>query len=112
MTTQAFEQFRTQVSADKALQTAAAACFSSPPTEGSTGFDKLIALGKSHGFDFTAQDVQGGLSTGNATLSDSELEQVSAGGASNDGLRSLWEKIQAALLSIAPTLIGGKYPPR
>ena len=79
MTTPAFEQFRTQVSADKALQTAVAACFSSPPTEGSTGFDKLAALGKSHGFDFTAQDVQGSMVTGDATLSDFELELVSAG---------------------------------
>ena len=49
MATQAFEKFRTQVNADKALQAAVAACFSSAPTEGSTGFDKLAALGKSHG---------------------------------------------------------------
>ena len=33
MTTQAFEKFRTQVNADQALQTAVAACFSSPPTD-------------------------------------------------------------------------------
>ena len=79
MTIQAFEQFRTQVNADKALQASVAACFSSPPTEGSTGFDKLAALGKSHGFDFTAQDVQGRMGTGDATLSDFELELVSAG---------------------------------
>ena len=59
MTTQAFEKFRSQVNADKALQTAVAACFSSAPTEGSTGFDKLAALGRSHGFEFTAQEVQG-----------------------------------------------------
>ena len=112
MTTQAFEQFRTQVNADKALQAAVAACFSSPPTEGSTGFDKLAALGKSHGFDFTAQDVQGSLSTGSAALSDAELEQVSAGGGSNDVWNSIWEKIQAVAFSIAPALVGGKYPPR
>ena len=79
MTTPAFEQFRTQVSADKALQTAVAACFSSPPTEGSTGFDKLAALGKSHGFDFTVQEAQGSRGSGDATLSDFELELVSAG---------------------------------
>ena len=80
MTTEAFEQFRTQINADKDLQASIAACFSSPPTEGSTGLEKLIALGKSHGFDFTAQDMQASLRTGNAALSDAELEQVSAGG--------------------------------
>ena len=82
MTTQAFEQFRTQVNADKALQAAVAACFSSAPAEGATGFDKLAALGKSHGFDFTAQDAQGNTGTSGATLSDFELELVSAGSGS------------------------------
>ena len=79
MATQAFEKFRTQVNADKALQAAVAACFSSAPTEGSTGFDKLAALGKSHGFEFTAQDAQGATAADGAALSDFELELVSAG---------------------------------
>ena len=87
MTTQAFEQFRTQVNTDKALQASVAACFSSPPTEGSTGFDKLAALGKSHGFEFTAQEAQGGTGSADATLSDFELELVSAG--STDGTPSV-----------------------
>ena len=80
MTTEAFEKFCIQANDDQALQTAVAACFSSPPTEGASGFDKLAALGKSHGFDFTVQDVQASVSTDNAALSDAELEQVSAGG--------------------------------
>ena len=84
MTTEAFEKFCTQANDDQALQAAVAACFSSPPTEGASGFDKLAALGKSHGFDFTVQDVQASTSTGNATLSDAELEQVSAGGIFED----------------------------
>ena len=91
MTTQAFEQFRTQVNTDKALQASVAACFSSPPTEGSTGFDKLAALGKSHGFEFTAQEAQGGTGSADATLSDFELELVSAGstgGGPSGSLRS------------------------
>ena len=79
MTTQAFEQFRSQVNVDLGLQTAVAACFSSAPTEGPTGFDKLVALGKSHGFDFTAQDAQRATAADGATLSDFELELISAG---------------------------------
>ena len=86
MTTKAFEQFRTNVNADQALQAAVAACFSSPPTEGLTGFDKLAAFGKTHDFDFTAQDAQGATTADGATLSDFELELVSAG--STDGVPS------------------------
>ena len=80
MTTEAFETFCTHANADQALQAAVAACFSSPPTEGASGFDKLVALGKSHGFNFTVQQVQASVSTDNAALSDVELEQISAGG--------------------------------
>ena len=79
MTTEAFEKFRTQVNADKALQASVAACFSSAPTEGSTGLDKLAALGRSHGFEFTAQDAQGATAADGTALSDFELELVSAG---------------------------------
>ena len=79
MTAQAFEQFRTQVNADLGLQTAVAACFLSVPIEGSTGFDKLVALGNSHDFDFTAQDAKRATVADGATLSDFELELVSAG---------------------------------
>lgn len=79
MTTEAFEQFRTQVSADKALQAQVAACFSSPPSEQADGFDKLAALGKSHGFDFTAEHAREATAANNATLSDFELELVSGG---------------------------------
>ena len=79
MTPQSFEQFRAQVNADKSLQAEVAACFSSPPTDGSTGVDKLVALGKSHGFEFTAQEAQGATATDGATLSDFELEMISAG---------------------------------
>lgn len=79
MTTEAFEKFRSQVDADKALQAAVAACFSGPASSGSNGFDKLSALGKSHGFDFTAQEAQGATGADGATLSEFELNQVSAG---------------------------------
>ena len=79
MTTQAFEQFRNQVSADKALQAAVAACFSSPPSDGPTGFDKLVALGKSHGFDFTEAQAREATAPGTGMLSDLELELVSGG---------------------------------
>ena len=103
MTTEAFEQFRTQISADKDLQASIAACFSSPPTDGSTGLDKLIALGKSHGFDFTAQDVQACLRTGNAALSDAELDQVSAGGVTEILIKFL----EKAAEDIANGITGG-----
>ena len=83
MTTQAFEQFRSQVNADKDLQPAVAACFSSAPTEGLTGLDKLAALGSSHGFEFTAQDAQGATAADGTTLSDFELELVSGGSNGN-----------------------------
>ena len=86
MTIQAFEQFRTQVSTDKALQTEVAACFSSPTSAESNGFDKLAALGKSHGFDFTVAQAREATAPGNATLNDFELELVSGG-------RS-WEQIK------------------
>ena len=86
MTTQAFEQFRTQVSTDKALQAAVAACFSSPTSSDSNGFDKLAALGKSHGFDFTEAQARQATAAGTATLSDFELELVS-GGSSSGGLK-------------------------
>ena len=58
MTTQTFENFRSQVNADLTLQADVAACFSSAPTEGSTDFDKLAELGKGHGFEFTAQEAR------------------------------------------------------
>ena len=93
MTTEAFEKFRSQVNADKALQASVAACFSSAPTEGSTGFDKLAALGKSQGFDFTAQDAQGATAADGTTLSDFELELVSAG--SNAEAKAALTKINA-----------------
>ena len=79
MTTQTFEQFRTRVNADKALQAQVAACFSSAPTDGATGFDKLVALAKSYGFEFTAQDVRGVVAVDGAKLSDFELELVAGG---------------------------------
>ena len=82
MTTQTFEQFRAQVNTDKGLQAQVAACFSSAPTDGFTGFDKLAALGKSHGFEFTAQDVRGVVAADGAKLSDFELELVSGGAGS------------------------------
>lgn len=81
MTTQAFEQFRTYVSTGKALQAEVAACFSSRLAGRATGFDKLAALGKSHGFDFTVQDAQGPAPTDSVALSDFELELVSGGSA-------------------------------
>ena len=79
MTTQIFEQFRTQVSTDKALQAEVAACFSSPPAGESNGFDKLSALGKSRGFDFTAEHAHQAAAADKAVLSDFELELVSGG---------------------------------
>ena len=79
MSIQAFEQFRTHVSTSRALQGAVAACFSSAPTEGSSGFDKLAALGKSRGFDFTEAHARQATAAATATLSDFELELVSGG---------------------------------
>ena len=79
MTTQAFEQFRRQVNADSGLQAGVVACFSSPPIEGSSGFDKLVSLGKIHGFDFSAQEAIGAKTADGATLSEFELELVSGG---------------------------------
>lgn len=79
MTTQKFEQFRTQVSTDKVLQAEVAACFSSPPSEKADGFDKLVELGKSHGFDFTAAHAREATEADTAVLSDFELELVSGG---------------------------------
>ena len=79
MTTQAFEQLRTQVNTDKGLQAQVAACFSSAPADGFTGFEKLVALGKSHGFEFTAGEARGAAESDDPSLSDFELELVSAG---------------------------------
>ena len=79
MATQTFEQFRNQVSSDKALQAEVAACFSSPPSAESDGFDKLVAFGKSHGFDVTAEHARQATTAGTASLSDFELELVSGG---------------------------------
>ena len=92
MTTQAFEQFRSQVSTNPALQAAVAACFTSATSSdsnGSNGFTKLAALGKSHGFDFTEAQARQATAAGTATLSDFELELVS-GGNSEDTKRKLF----------------------
>ena len=85
MTTQAFEQLRTQVNTDKGLQAQVAACFSSAPADGFTGFEKLVALGKSHGFEFTAEEARGAAESDDPSLSDFELELVSAGNGPSDG---------------------------
>ena len=79
MTTETFEQFRTQINTDKALQAEVAACFSSPPSGQADGFDKLVAIGKSHGFDFTAEHARQSTTAGTPALSDFELELVSGG---------------------------------
>ena len=79
MTTQTFEQFRTHVSSDKALQAEVAACFADMAAGESDGFDQLAELGRKHGFDFSAEAAREAAAADATAMTDGDLELVSGG---------------------------------
>ncbi|MGQ0655181.1 MAG: Nif11-like leader peptide family RiPP precursor [Betaproteobacteria bacterium] len=83
MSLQSLQSFRQQANGNPELEAAVRGCLSGP--QGALDLGALAALGKRHGFDFSADDVRAAMATSEEELSDFELEVVSAGLPCNTG---------------------------